>query len=443
MNTNDIAINAEGLSKCYRIGLKEQRSDSISGSIIDFIKSPMKNYLKYRSLYKFDDMRPDNGDNSKNPDIIWALKNISFKVKKGEVVGIIGRNGAGKSTLLKVLCKITDPTHGYATIHGRVSSLLEVGTGFHPELTGRENVYLNGTILGMTKKEIEQKFDDIVDFAGVHKFLETPVKRYSSGMRVRLGFAVAAFLEPEILIIDEVLAVGDAAFQKKCLDKMQDIGEHGRTVLFVSHNISAVTRLCTRTVYLEGGNVVDDGPSAKVARNYLTSGLGTMACREWKDPMRAPQGDVARLYSLKICDKNREISESIDISQPVALEMKYHVLKSGSRLMPFYHVYNEEGVEVFGIHDIDPKWMNEKRPSGYYTSTAWIPGNFLSEGTYFISAGLTTLNPKYRQFYERSAVGFQVTESREGGLSRGNWAGPMSGIIRPSLEWQTKYQTQG
>ena len=248
MSLKDFAIKAEKISKCYRIGLKEEMHDSIAGAVFDFLKSPLKNYRKYRSLYKFEEIKNGN-PNTSAADIIWALKDVSFEVKQGEVLGIIGRNGAGKSTLLKILCKITDPTSGVAEIRGRVSSLLEVGTGFHPELTGRENIYLNGTILGMTKKEVDHKFDEIVDFSGMEKFIETPVKRYSSGMKVRLAFSVAAHLEPEILLIDEVLAVGDADFQKKCLSKMEDVGQEGRTVLFVSHNMPAITRLCKRAIW--------------------------------------------------------------------------------------------------------------------------------------------------------------------------------------------------
>ena len=248
MTSKDIAIKVENISKLYRIGMKDEMNDSFGGAIFSFFKSPVKNYLKYRSLYRFDDIKSSDNSNQDNhpSDIIWALRDISFEVKKGEVVGIIGRNGAGKSTLLKVLTKITAPTSGRAEIHGRVSSLLEVGTGFHQELTGRENVFLNGTILGMKKKEVDEKFDEIVAFSDVEKFIDTPVKRYSSGMKVRLAFSVAAHLEPEILLVDEVLAVGDMRFQKKCLNKMEDVGKEGRTVLFVSHNMPAVTRLCNK-----------------------------------------------------------------------------------------------------------------------------------------------------------------------------------------------------
>ncbi len=234
---SDIAIRVENLSKRYRIGLKEEMHDTFAASMMDFVRRPLENLRRLRRLSQF----KENGHEPE--DIIWALKDVSFEVKRGEVVGLIGRNGAGKSTLLKILSNITYPTSGRVQMHGRVSSLLEVGTGFHPELTGRENIYLNGTILGMTKAEIDRKLDEILDFAGVEEFIDTPVKRYSSGMKVRLAFSVAAHLEPEILVVDEVLAVGDAEFQNKCLGKMGEVAKGGRTVLFVSHNMGAIRSL--------------------------------------------------------------------------------------------------------------------------------------------------------------------------------------------------------
>lgn len=302
MNSNNIAIEVINISKRYRIGLKEQLQHSFASAIFNFFSRPFINYRKYRSLYRFDDIEsyPDAYSDAGSSDIIWALRDVSFELKQGEVLGIIGRNGAGKSTLLKILSKITDPTSGYAKIHGNISSLLEVGTGFHPELTGRENIYLNGTILGMRKREIDRKLDEIVDFSGVEKFIDTPVKRYSSGMKVRLAFSVAAHLEPDILIIDEVLAVGDAEFQKKCINKMEDVGTQGRTVLFVSHNIPAVTRLCDRTILLESGMVIHDGPTDKVVSSYLSAGLGTKAAREWSDQKQAPSGSLARLRAVRV-----------------------------------------------------------------------------------------------------------------------------------------------
>ena len=269
MNSNTIAINVDNISKCYRLGLEDEIADTFGATVINFLKSPLKNYRKYRSLYKFDDVTPDNEHEAS--DILWALKNVSFDVKRGESIGIIGRNGSGKSTMLKVIAKITTPTKGYAQVNGRISSLLEVGTGFHPELTGKENIYLNGTILGMRKREIDKKLEEIIAFSGVEKFIETPVKRYSSGMRVRLAFSVAAHLEPEILLIDEVLAVGDAEFQKKCLGKMGEVTEQGRTVLFVSHQMAAVEQLCDRVIWLNDGSIVSSGPSRDIVTRYLNS----------------------------------------------------------------------------------------------------------------------------------------------------------------------------
>ena len=435
MSSNDLAIKAEHLGKRYRIGMKEQIHDSIGASILSFLKSPLSNYRKYRSLYKFNDTDYDAKTN--HSDIVWALKDVSFEVKRGEVLGIIGKNGAGKSTLLKILCGITDPTRGHAEIRGRISSLLEVGTGFHPELTGRENVYLNATILGMKKIEVDQKFDEIVEFSGVEKFIDTPVKRYSSGMTVRLAFAVAAHLEPEILLIDEVLAVGDAAFQKKCLKKMEVVGQEGRTILFVSHNMSAVTRLCKRSILLDKGLAVADGLSQQIVSRYLTSDSGSPALREWPDITEAPRGDVALLRSVSVRSKDGQITESVDIGEAVGIEMDYEVLKSGCKLMPHYHLYNEEGVEIFCAHDTDPDWRDRPRPEGRYKSIAWIPGNLLSEGTIYVNPGIITLDPNTKQFYETAAVAFQVIENNGPSLARGGWAGPMSGAVRPLLEWET------
>ena len=271
MTSKDIAIKVENISKIYRIGLKENMNENFGGAIFDFIKSPLRNYRKYRSLYRFDDIEsdPKNNQGSDSNDIIWALRDVSFEVKPSEVLGVIGPNGAGKSTLLKILCRITKPTSGQGEIRGRVSSLLEVGTGFHPELTGRENVYLNGTILGMLKSEIDRKFDEIVDFSGIEKFIDTPVKRYSTGMGVRLAFSVAAHMEPEILLVDEVLAVGDAAFQKKCLGKMQDVAKGGRTILFVSHNFAAIENLCSKVILLREGRLIQEGRSREVIDSCL------------------------------------------------------------------------------------------------------------------------------------------------------------------------------
>ena len=299
----------------------------------------------------------------------------------GEVVGVIGRNGAGKSTLLKILARITEPTSGSAQIRGRVGSLLEVGTGFHQELTGRENIYLNGAILGMRRREIDSKFDEIVAFAGVEKFVDTPVKHYSSGMYLRLAFSVAAHLDPEILLVDEVLAVGDAAFQRKCLEKMEDVGRRGRTVLFVSHNMSAIARLCPRTILLDSGGVALDGPSHQVVARYLSSDVGTMAQREWRDASRAPASGAARLRAVRVRGPENQVTDSIDIRKPVGIEMEFDVLEPGWTFAASYDFYNEEGLLLFGSIETDPEWRDKPRMPGRYATTAWVPGNLLSEGT--------------------------------------------------------------
>ena len=434
---SNIAIKVENISKCYRIGLKENMHDSLAKSLFNFIKSPFKNYSKYRSLYNFDDMKPDAGNNPS--DIIWALSDVSFEVKKGEIFGFIGVNGAGKSTLLKILSRITDPTGGYAEIHGRISSLLEVGTGFHPELTGRDNVYLNGTILGMRKKEVDHKFDEIVGFSGVEKFIDTPVKRYSSGMKVRLAFAVAAHLEPEILLIDEVLAVGDAQFQKKCLNKMEEVSGEGRTVFFVSHSLPAITRLCPRTVLLHNGKVLADGPTHQVVSTYMNAGKGIRAQREWHDLSIAPGNNIVRLRAVRVKTKKNHTSDAVDIREPIEIEVEYKVLSSGEVLVPHFVILNEEGVVVFITLDLDPVWRNRPRKKGCYLSTALIPGNFLSEGTLFVSPVISTLSPHITHLYAPEVIAFQVIDSLEGDSARGDYTGMMRGVVRPLLKWNTQF----
>ena len=427
----DLAIRVENLSKLYRIGLASTRHNTLSDTIGDF-GSKISKLIRRPTAPKL------AGRNSNSNDF-WALKDVSFEVKCGEVVGIIGGNGAGKSTLLKILARITEPTTGRAEIHGRVGSLLEVGTGFHPELTGRENIYLNGAILGMKRVEIRRKFDEIVAFADIERFLDTPVKRYSSGMYVRLAFAVAAHLEPEILIVDEVLAVGDGSFQRKCLNKMEDVGKQGRTVLFVSHSMPAITRLCDRAILLDEGSVMQDGPSHFVVSSYIASGRKTTSVREWTDPEKAPGGEVARLRAVRVREQNGEIADIIDIREPVSVEMEYDVIKPGYKLMPHLQFYNEEGVHAFSAHDLDPDWRRRPRPAGRYASRVEIPGNFLSEGTMFVGACLDTIDPATYQFYLLDLVAFQVFETQDGGDSaRGDFAGKMGGIVRPLLKWSTK-----
>ena len=439
---SNFAIRVDNVSKLYRLGVKAGQEDSLAKSFARTLRSPLENYRRYRSLYNFDDVDFDN-DSETDPDILWALRNVSFDVKPGEVVGIIGRNGAGKSTMLKILSKITPPARGRVEIHGRTASLLEVGTGFHNELTGRENVYLNGTILGMRKREVDRKFDEIVEFSGVEKFLDTPVKRYSSGMRVRLAFAVAAHLEPEILIIDEVLAVGDQAFQEKCLKKMENVGQNGRTVFFVSHTMSAVTRLCDRVIMLNGGRLVDDGPANEVVARYMHEGSGTSSERRWDDVNTAPGGQITRLRAVRIKNAQGDTTGAIDVSEAVGFEMTFDVMEDGFVLLPHFQLVNEQGVVAFITLDVDPAWRRKKRPRGTYTSTVWVPANTLSEGNFFLIAQMRAMEPQnYEEFSESEVVSFNVADRMAPGIltARGDWVRDLPGVVRPLLEWETDYQ---
>ena len=335
-------IKINNLSKCYRIGTKEKGYKTFREAIIDGISAPFRNLKQLQRLTKFD----NKGDDTRSNDIIWALRDISFNVDEGEVVGIIGKNGAGKSTLLKILSRITEPTGGIIEINGRVSSLLEVGTGFHPELTGRENIFLNGAILGMRKKEIEQKFDEIVNFAEIEKFLDTPVKRYSSGMYVRLAFAVAAHLEPEILLIDEVLAVGDIAFQKKCLGKMEDVAKGGRTVFFVSHNMGTIRSLCNNAIWLDNGVIIKSGTTGEVVKNYEESQLKHLD--EFSYIIERNSEDVkyksfyfSRIEIQKVKGKEYKNTTIFKYNDKMVLIVNLAGESVESRFSPEFRIYNE------------------------------------------------------------------------------------------------------
>ncbi len=427
---SDTVIKVEGISKKFRIGSAEKAAyKTLRDNITEAFSYPFRKTSELFFRHK--------------PSVakdIWALKNVSFDVSSGEVIGIIGRNGAGKSTLLKILSRITEPTGGFAEIRGRVGSLLEVGTGFHPELTGRENIYLSGAILGMGRDEIKRNFDEIVSFAEVEKFVDTPVKRFSSGMYLRLAFSVAAHLNPEILIVDEVLAVGDTRFQEKCLNKMDDVGRKGRTVLFVSHSMPNITRLCKRAILLENGTVAANGASHSIVNLYLNNGRDTAASREWTDMSKAPGTDIVRLRGIRIILENGCVMDTVDISQTFGVEMEYEVLKPGYMLMPYYHFYNETNIAAFDVHDTDKAWRRRPRPAGLYKSTAWVHGNLLSEGRMFISAGLTRVDAAQTQFHEKYAVTVQIVENLENDSpARGDWSGEMGGVVRPLLRWSTQY----
>lgn len=442
MLSRDNAVTVDNLSKLYRIGYKDEISNGFANTVANFIKRPLHNYRKYRSLYRFDDIKiEDENSRGETPsDVIWALKNISLEIRQGEVVGIIGPNGAGKSTLLKVLCRITNPTLGRAEIRGKVSSLLEVGTGFHPELTGRDNVYLNGTILGMTKREVDERFDEIVDFSGISKFIDTPVKRYSSGMRVRLAFSVAAHLRPDILIIDEVLAVGDEQFQKRCIHKMENVAKEGRTVIFVSHNMSAIVRLCKRGILLDKGTVMLDGPSRDTVTEYIKAGLKVSAERVWPSGDEAPGNDIVQLRAVRACNEEGDVSRLFDIRKPITLEIEFDVKKPDYILTTHLHVNDAYGIRAFSIHDTDMNWRGRPRPVGRYRIRTRIPGNLLSEGMLYIHAVVLNMDPIDTLCWAPNAIAFSVFDSMEGDTARGDWPKEIYGAVRPLLEWTTEHE---
>jgi lipopolysaccharide transport system ATP-binding protein len=428
---SDVVIRAEGLGKKYLIGHAAERERYVA--LRDVLTRGAHNLWR-KTTGMARGRAIVAGDSQEE---FWALKDVSFEVRQGEVLGIIGRNGAGKSTLLKILSRITEPSEGRVTINGRVASLLEVGTGFHPELTGRENIFLNGAILGMTRAEIRRKFDEIVAFAEVEKFIDTPVKRYSSGMYVRLAFAVAAHLEPEILVVDEVLAVGDTEFQKKCLGKMSEVAGGGRTVLFVSHNMPAVARLCRRCLLLDAGRLVKDGEASAVTSRYLVSNTGTTAAREWLDPDLRPGDNVARLRRVHV-GQGGKTADTVDIRYPVDIEFSYDVLRGDVKLISSIALFNSEGTLLFCSGDINAI-APEPRCQGLYTSICRIPGNLLNEGQIRVVVEVSTREPVYYiHFWEPDCAAFQVVDRREPGSVWENWSRFVPGAVRPKCEWQLR-----
>jgi lipopolysaccharide transport system ATP-binding protein len=431
MNSSETVIKVENLSKCYRIGVKEQIHETIGGAVIDFIKSPLKNYRKYRSLYKFNDINLNGDENTDTDDIIWALRGVSFDVKQGEVLGIIGGNGSGKSTLLKILSKITYPTMGRATIRGNVSSLLEVGTGFNPELTGRENVYLNGTVLGMKKKEVDEKFDSIVEFSGIKKFIDTPVKRYSSGMTVRLAFSVAAHLEPEILLIDEVLAVGDVAFQKKCLGKMNTVAKEGRTVLFVSHNMGAITDLCSRVLWISDGKIIVDGPTMDVVTKYLTFFMKETGYWRGNPPADDSERQAWLTHARIISSNGDNTSPLFNYNERVTIEIGY-VLKNSVRGFRSYILLRDSrGHILLASQDTDCNETEKLvREPGEYLSICELPEQILRPGRYYISIGIYGIPTNIYEEEHIDVISFEISEAGYI-FSRS----PRQGLITPHLDW--------
>lgn len=424
--TSGVAVHCEGISKRYRIGTPE-RYHALRDTITDALHFPGR---AVRALLHGRSPFPPSAAHR----TFWALKDVSLQIGRGEIVGVIGRNGAGKTTLLKILSRITRPTRGEARVYGRVGSLLEVGTGFHPELTGHENIYLNGAVLGLRKAEIRRKFDDIVAFAEVEEFIDTPVKRYSSGMYMRLAFAVAAHLDPEILFVDEVLAVGDAAFQRKCLGKMSDVSREGRTILFVSHNMAAVQQLCDRAVWLDEGRIRRDGPAKAVVAEYLQAGAGTAMEQTWPTIEAAPGNDAVRLHRVAVRGVDGEPGAMLAVHDRLRVEIEYWNLVPNARLNVSLGVYNQDGTCVFTTPSVtDPHWHGRPFPDGLYRSVCQIPDHLLNDGVYRVTA-LLVRDLHHIVYYHEDVISFEVCDSPSG---RGGYFGEWIGAVRPILQWET------
>jgi lipopolysaccharide transport system ATP-binding protein len=416
---DEIAIRVENLGKQYRIGLTPMRYRTLRETISESFTR---------------DGRASRAASKEEEGKIWALRDISFEVYKGQVLGIIGRNGAGKSTLLKILSRITEPTKGYAEIRGRVGSLLEVGTGFHPELSGRENIYLNGAILGMRREEIDRKFDEIVAFSEVEKFIDTPVKRFSSGMYLRLAFAVAAHLEPQILVVDEVLAVGDAEFQRKCLGKMNDVAKEGRTVLFVSHNMSAILRLTDETILLDQGRIVLRAPTPQAVDHYMASGFSQSGERTWNIDEIPPESAPFRPIALRVSDNNQRRYDRVRSTNPITIEVEYALDAPIQGLRVGVYMQTTRGEFVFTSFDTDNTQKFERyssRSEGHYISKCTVPPDFLNEGQYVLGINASSYRVK-RYFQDENALAFSVDGA---GAPGKQWPERRLGPVRPRLEW--------
>jgi lipopolysaccharide transport system ATP-binding protein len=420
----DAAIRVEGLGKQYRISGSRARYQTLREQVMGAMAAPWKA------------LRRSGQENGKLT--IWALRDVSFDVKRGEVVGIIGRNGAGKSTLLKILSRITEPTTGEVEMHGRVGSLLEVGTGFNPELTGRENVYLNGAILGMRRAEIARKFDEIVAFAEIEKFLDTPVKHYSSGMYMRLAFAVAAHLEQEILVVDEVLAVGDADFQKRCLGKMSDVASSGRTVLFVSHNMGAVIRICPRSVWLDQGTIVRQGETREIVHEYLNRTGSSEGRYTWVNGVSNSDVDEFKLHEVEILNSANQASATLNFYESFRIRLRYSIQK---RLPAFsgvgFLITTPDSLPIFETYDSDTEAEAAQcRLPGEYVATCEVPGSLLSPGDYILAIN-AAMPTKKNLVYIESALRFTIKDTPEGIAMTERWP-RRDGVVRPALRWQSE-----
>lgn len=425
LRKSNLAIRVESLGKQYRIGTKREKYHTLRDMLNNTLSAPIRRLMSRGKLNQSD-------------RYFWALKDVSFDVEHGEVVGIIGLNGAGKSTLLKILSRITEPSEGYGEVYGRVGSLLEVGTGFHPELTGRENIYLNGAILGMRRREIDRKMDEIIAFAEVERFIDTPVKHYSSGMGLRLGFSVAAHLEPDILIVDEVLAVGDLQFQKKCLGKLQDVSGTDRTVLFVSHNMAAVTSLCTRGILLKDGHVIADDDVTKVVEEYTTKALGTASVRTWS--LEDSPGTMGfKLLLTALVDEFDQHVSVVSVEQPLRIKLRYLTEQPDMKFRCTV-IINTQGVIAFP--SIEPSEI-VRTQAGIYESVVSIPPNLLTEGDHTVDISVFASRGKKDHLCRvKDTIAFQVYDPISGCSARGDYAENLGGVTRPLLHWSTDYKGQ-
>ena len=416
---SDIALRVENLGKQYKIGMAVTRYTTLREAVSEKFNASMRRLRNGADL----------------PNTIWALRNISFEVRKGQVLGVIGRNGAGKSTLLKILSRVTDPTEGFAEVTGRVGSLLEVGTGFHPELTGRENIFLNGAILGMKNSEIQRRFDEIVAFSEVEQFIDTPVKRYSSGMYLRLAFSVAAHLEPEILVVDEVLAVGDAEFQRKCLGKMSDVARDGRTVLFVSHNMSAILRLTEEALVIDKGKLALRAPTPQAVDYYLSRGFSQEGQRTWLADEIPSDAAPFCPKVIRVRSGQGKVSDSMRSVEPVTIEVEYTLQSAITGLRVGVYLMSSRGEYIFTSFDTDEPSLYDRfsvRPAGHYTSRCMIPPDYLNEGRFIIGINASSFRIR-RYFQDEQALSFTVDPAGAPGMQ---WPEPRLGSSRPRLNWK-------
>jgi len=429
---SETVISIRQLSKKYQLG--EISRKNLSEDIENIWARLLRKNIYDEKVISSKNVKLNNVSES-----IWALKDINLNIERGEIIGIIGKNGAGKSTLLKILSKITSPTYGEIKINGRIASLLEVGTGFHPELTGKENIYLNGAILGMTKQEITSKLDEIIDFSGVENYIETPVKRFSSGMRVRLAFSVAAHLDPEILLIDEVLAVGDIEFQEKCLSKIDSISGSGRTILFVSHNMSAVQELCARSILLSSGEILMDDKTDKVINDYFSRNSKITGERKFDNEAGSEKNEIVDLRLFRVTNNQGETCSSFNVRDNISLEIEFIIHSDLYFLSVSFYVYNNKGVLIFTTGN--NYFFNEKKlkKAGYYRSKCFIPRDLLNDGQYSLECNFTGKKEIY--IMEKNAIFINIADSKDINGARGlyhesKWP-PAS--VRPKLVWENEY----